>query len=145
MKMNRVQFQSGLSMPEFFERYGTEAKRQTALNMKTRVRPIRPADSRSLGRCRMRTQIRVRTHGVAKRMSITTGVVMFASGSTGRLPTLWLLVPGLQRPDGVNRLPRDVAGQAGKQRVCLPRPSEFELESDKCGGSFVVSARDVDQ
>ena len=31
MKMNRVQFQPGLSMPEFFERYGTEAKCQTAL------------------------------------------------------------------------------------------------------------------
>ncbi len=31
MKMNRVQFQPGLSMPEFFERYGTEAKCQAAL------------------------------------------------------------------------------------------------------------------
>jgi ribosomal protein L37AE/L43A len=31
MKMNRVQFQSGLSMPEFFRRYGTEAKCQAAL------------------------------------------------------------------------------------------------------------------
>ena len=26
MAMNRVQFQQGLSMAEFFERYGTEAK-----------------------------------------------------------------------------------------------------------------------
>jgi ribosomal protein L37AE/L43A len=31
MKMNRVQFQPGLSMPEFFERYGTEAKCRAAL------------------------------------------------------------------------------------------------------------------
>ncbi len=31
MKMNRVQFQPGLSMPEFFERYGTEVKCQAAL------------------------------------------------------------------------------------------------------------------
>jgi ribosomal protein L37AE/L43A len=31
MKMNRVQFQPGLSMPEFFERYGTEAQCQAAL------------------------------------------------------------------------------------------------------------------
>jgi ribosomal protein L37AE/L43A len=31
MKMNRVQFQSGLSMPEFLERYGTEAKCRAAL------------------------------------------------------------------------------------------------------------------
>jgi hypothetical protein len=31
MKMNRVQFQPGLSMTEFFERYGTEAKCRTAL------------------------------------------------------------------------------------------------------------------
>jgi hypothetical protein len=26
MKMNRVQFQPGLSMPEFYEQYGTEAQ-----------------------------------------------------------------------------------------------------------------------
>jgi ribosomal protein L37AE/L43A len=31
MKMNRVQFQPGLSMPEFYERYGTEAKCRAAL------------------------------------------------------------------------------------------------------------------
>lgn len=31
MKMNRVQFQPGLSMPEFFERYGSEAQCQAAL------------------------------------------------------------------------------------------------------------------
>jgi ribosomal protein L37AE/L43A len=31
MAMNRVQFQPGLSMPEFYERYGTEARCQTAL------------------------------------------------------------------------------------------------------------------
>jgi ribosomal protein L37AE/L43A len=31
MAMNRVQFQAGLSMPEFFERYGTEAKCRAAL------------------------------------------------------------------------------------------------------------------
>jgi len=31
MKMNRVQFQPGLSMPEFYERYGTEAKCREAL------------------------------------------------------------------------------------------------------------------
>jgi hypothetical protein len=31
MKMNQVQFQPGLSMPEFFERYGTEAKCRAAL------------------------------------------------------------------------------------------------------------------
>ena len=31
MKMNRIQFQPGLSMPEFFERYGTEAQCQVAL------------------------------------------------------------------------------------------------------------------
>jgi ribosomal protein L37AE/L43A len=31
MKMNRIQFQPGLSMPEFFERYGTEAQCQAAL------------------------------------------------------------------------------------------------------------------
>ena len=31
MKMNRVQFQAGLSMPEFFERYGTEAQCRAAL------------------------------------------------------------------------------------------------------------------
>ena len=31
MKMNRVQFQSGLSMPEFFERYATEAQCRAAL------------------------------------------------------------------------------------------------------------------
>jgi hypothetical protein len=31
MTMNRVQFQPGLSMPEFLERYGTEAKCQAAL------------------------------------------------------------------------------------------------------------------
>jgi ribosomal protein L37AE/L43A len=31
MKMNRVQFQPGLSMPEFFDRYGTEAKCRAAL------------------------------------------------------------------------------------------------------------------
>lgn len=31
MKMNRVQFQAGLSMPEFYERYGTEAKCRAAL------------------------------------------------------------------------------------------------------------------
>jgi hypothetical protein len=29
--MNRIQFQHGLSMPEFFERYGTEAQCQAAL------------------------------------------------------------------------------------------------------------------
>jgi len=27
MKMNRVQFQPGLSMPEFYQRYATEAHR----------------------------------------------------------------------------------------------------------------------
>lgn len=31
MRMNRIQFQSGLSMPEFFERYGTEAQCRAAL------------------------------------------------------------------------------------------------------------------
>ena len=31
MRMNRIQFQPGLSMPEFLERYGTEAQCQTAL------------------------------------------------------------------------------------------------------------------
>ena len=31
MTMNRVQFQPGLSMPQFYERYGTEEKCQTAL------------------------------------------------------------------------------------------------------------------
>jgi ribosomal protein L37AE/L43A len=31
MKMNRVQFQAGLSMPEFFDRYGSEAKCRAAL------------------------------------------------------------------------------------------------------------------
>ena len=31
MRMNRVQFQPGLSMPEFFERYGTEGQCQAAL------------------------------------------------------------------------------------------------------------------
>lgn len=31
MKMNRVQFQAGLSMPEFFERYGSEQKCRQAL------------------------------------------------------------------------------------------------------------------
>ena len=31
MKMNRIQFQPGLSMPEFFERYGTEVQCQAAL------------------------------------------------------------------------------------------------------------------
>jgi ribosomal protein L37AE/L43A len=31
MKMNRVQFQAGFSMPEFFERYGTEAQCRAAL------------------------------------------------------------------------------------------------------------------
>jgi ribosomal protein L37AE/L43A len=31
MKMNRIQFQPGLSMPEFAERYGTEAQCQAAL------------------------------------------------------------------------------------------------------------------
>jgi hypothetical protein len=30
MKMNRVQFQPGLSMPEFFERYANEAQCQAA-------------------------------------------------------------------------------------------------------------------
>jgi ABC-type phosphate transport system ATPase subunit len=31
MKMNRIQFQPGLSMPEFFERYGAESQCQAAL------------------------------------------------------------------------------------------------------------------
>ena len=31
MRMNRIQFQPGLSMPEFFERYGTEGQCQAAL------------------------------------------------------------------------------------------------------------------
>ena len=31
MKMNRVQFQPGLSMPEFFKRFGTEAQCQAAV------------------------------------------------------------------------------------------------------------------
>jgi len=31
MKMNRVQFQAGLSMPEFYERYGSEAKCRSAV------------------------------------------------------------------------------------------------------------------
>ena len=31
MKMNRVQFQPGLAMPEFFELYGSEARCQAAL------------------------------------------------------------------------------------------------------------------
>lgn len=31
MKMNRVQFQPGLSMPEFYEQYGTETKCRAAL------------------------------------------------------------------------------------------------------------------
>jgi ribosomal protein L37AE/L43A len=31
MKMNRIQFQPGLSMPEFFERFGTEVQCQAAL------------------------------------------------------------------------------------------------------------------
>jgi len=31
MKMNRVQFQAGLSMPEFYERYGTEARCRAAV------------------------------------------------------------------------------------------------------------------
>lgn len=31
MPMNRVQFQAGLSMPEFLERYGTEDKCRAAL------------------------------------------------------------------------------------------------------------------
>ena len=31
MAMNRVQFQAGLSMPEFFELYGTEAQCRQAL------------------------------------------------------------------------------------------------------------------
>ena len=31
MAMNRVQFQPGLSMPEFYERYGSEAKCRAAL------------------------------------------------------------------------------------------------------------------
>ena len=35
MPMNRVQFQAGLSMPEFLELYGTEAKCQAALQAVT--------------------------------------------------------------------------------------------------------------
>ena len=31
MPMNRIQFQPGLSMPEFFARYGTEAQCEAAL------------------------------------------------------------------------------------------------------------------
>ena len=31
MAINRVQFQPGLSMPEFYQRYGTEAQCQAAL------------------------------------------------------------------------------------------------------------------
>ena len=31
MPMSRVQFQSGLSMPEFLKRYGTDAQREAAL------------------------------------------------------------------------------------------------------------------
>lgn len=31
MKMNRIQFQPGLSMPQFYERYATEAKCRAAL------------------------------------------------------------------------------------------------------------------
>ena len=33
MKMNRVQFQPGLSMPEFYERYGSEAQCRAALEV----------------------------------------------------------------------------------------------------------------
>jgi hypothetical protein len=35
MAMNRVQFQPGLSMPEFYQRYGTEAQCQAALQLLT--------------------------------------------------------------------------------------------------------------
>lgn len=31
MAMNRIQFQPGMSLPEFFERYGSEQQCQTAL------------------------------------------------------------------------------------------------------------------
>jgi hypothetical protein len=31
MAMNRIQFQPGLSMPEFFQRFGTEAQCEAAL------------------------------------------------------------------------------------------------------------------
>ena len=33
MAMNRVQFQSGLSLPHFLELYGTERKCETALEL----------------------------------------------------------------------------------------------------------------
>ena len=32
MTMNRVQFQAGLSMPEFYRRYGTEAQCRAAMS-----------------------------------------------------------------------------------------------------------------
>ena len=45
MKVNRVQFQPGLSMPEFYERYGTEAQCRAALERRAGPRglPARPA------------------------------------------------------------------------------------------------------
>ena len=90
MAMNRVQFQQGLSMAEFFERYGTEAKCYRSLNNARRPQGYRCPCCNGRARSRFRREGRIyyQCRACRHQTTLTSGTLFEAS----KLPlTTWFL------------------------------------------------------
>ncbi len=78
MAMNRIQFQPGLSMPEFLERYGTESQCEVALEHARWPSGFRcpRCDGASYSRVRGRTHPLFQCHACRHQTSLIAGTVM---------------------------------------------------------------------
>jgi hypothetical protein len=111
MAMNRIQFQPGLSMPEFFERHGTEAQCAAALESGFRCPRC---DGVTCCRVRGRTHTLFQYQDCRHQTSLIAGTVM----QDTKLPlTVWFLAIYLisQAKTGLSGL----GGQGPVRRPCL--------------------------
>lgn len=90
MAMNEIQFQSGLSMPEFFKRYGTEAQCETALEQARWPTGFRcpRCDGTSYSRVSGRTHALFQCQACRHQTSLIAGTVM---QGTKLALTVWFL------------------------------------------------------
>ena len=90
MAMNRIQFQPGLSMPEFLERYGTESQCEAALEHARWPSGFRcpRCDGAAYSRVRGRTHSLFQCQACRHQTSLIAGTVMQST----KLPlTVWFL------------------------------------------------------
>jgi hypothetical protein len=116
MAMNRIQFQAGLSMPDFFERYGTEAQCAAALEQARWPSGFRcpRCDWATCSRVRGRTHTLFQCQACRHQTSLIAGTVMQGT----KLPlTVWFLAIYLisQAKTGLSGL----GGQGPVRRPCL--------------------------